>query len=56
MSVITSHLMAFEEKIANMAIPKARMGGYGKISWEFYFQRRGYRRKEVQKNMEMVAL
>jgi len=33
--------MAVEEKIANMVIPKARMGRDGKITWEFYFQRRG---------------
>ena len=48
--------MAGEEKNANMVIPNARMGRDGKITWEFYFRRRGYRRKEVQKHMEMVAL
>ena len=48
--------MVAEEKIANMAIPKAGMAGDGNISWEFYFRRRSYRRKEVQKHMEMVAL
>ena len=41
-SVIISPLMDAEEIIPNMVISKARMGGYGKISLESYFQCRGY--------------
>ena len=55
MSVITSPLMDVEEKIANMVIPKPGLGGEGKISWQYYSQRKGYRTNEVQKHMEMVA-
>ena len=41
-SAIVSPLMAVEEKIPNMVISKAGMGGDGKISWESYCRRRGY--------------
>ena len=47
--------MDAKEKISNMVIPKAGMGGDGKISWESYSRRRGYRIKQVQENMEMVS-
>ena len=54
-SVINFSLMDVEEKIANMVIPKPGLGGDGKISWESYSRRRGYRRKEVQEHMEKIA-
>ena len=47
--------MDVEEIIANMVIPKPRLGGEGKISSQSYSQRRDYRTNEVQKHMEMVA-
>ena len=42
MSVIISPLMVAKEKILNMVISKAGMGGDGKISLESYRRCRGY--------------
>ena len=54
-NVITFSLMDADEKIANIVIANPGLGGEGKISWQSYSRRRGYRTNEVQEHMEMVA-